>query len=392
MPLRQTWNARLKLSVLDQHGNAVIPELVKSYPGIQHIIGPGVVELQPGELYKNVSLNFPLKDYPLVNETTKEKISRSILILTTDTPGVYYSIGTNPMPSGTLSTPRALFDFSAEPMQFTANAAPSYDDETPRFRNYNDTKTVLAAGFEGPIFRFQRLTDQQVKYGGYTGFLPQAYSASAEPRGEARLIWGRENPQHLGSADDQLSFCFWCKRPVDGTSTWFTLLSYPYLQSTREDDIPAWMGTNIDLSWFEEMFPGHLGLSGAAVRVLEITQPDDYEDKWRFIQGRKQDFQLFGLAVPVGTDISWDRVTACAFASGSLPTDSGHYFSPVFVLPEAATMRRLDVMAVESILWGGTAAVADCHEEKYYDRLGASLVLTAPPGQTARVQYFLGLV
>lgn len=392
MPLNQTWNARLKLSVLDQHGNAVLPELVKSYPGIQHIVGPGVIELKDGETYKHISLNFPLKAYPSVSQTTKAKISRSLLILTTDTPGVYYSIGSDPMPAGTLSTPRAIFDFSNEPMQFTENAAPSFDDETPRFRNYNDTKAAAAAGFEGPIFRFQRLTNQQVKYGGYTGYLPPAYSASAEPRGEARFIWGRDNPQNFGSANDSLSFCFWCKRPDDGTSTWFTLLSYPFLPTTIESDLSATIGTDEDLNWFEEMFPGHLGMTGAAVRVMEITQPTDYENKWRFIQGRKQDFQLFGLGVPVGTDIDWSRITACSIASGSLPVDSGHYFSPVFMLPEAAVMRRLDVMAVESILWGGTETVQDCGNSDYYDRLGASLVISAPPGQTARVQYFLGLV
>jgi hypothetical protein len=212
--------------------------------------------------------------------------------------------------------------------------------------------------------------------------------------GVSRLIWGRDNPQNLGSVDDSLVMCFWVRDRNPASGVWFTLLSYPFDSLTNPNDVAVAAGTTDDLGWLEDMRAGEVNIAGAAGRRYIMNPHADDEDRWRLFQVRKQDMEAFreGTA-PADIDIDWTRITACEFSNPNIiDADSEFYFSPVFLMSEAQVMRRLDTIAVETILFGGLVDINDCYDRDYYERTGATLVLSAPPGHTARVQYFFGIV
>jgi hypothetical protein len=382
------YRARLRLRLVDTKlGTPVIPDVVKEYGNLQHILGPGEIELRPGDTYRKVEIPNPLLAYPAVSQDQDVLLPRTVLVLTTDTPGVYYSFASESPSPDALSTPRVLADFSEEPHQTLLFAdTPNYDDETPRWKDTSAT-TVVGGTLTRP--RMKRVTDQPISYGGYAGHLPYDLNGGTNLNlGEARFIWGRANAVNLGKGNDSLVFCFWLKRQKGGAALHFQLMSYPYRHDTRESDLSATIGTPEDSVAMTAILPGEIGFSEPYAYVNISGHLTEHDDKWRLIQVRKPEFTMDQNNSTKNMD--WTRVTrmslACsAVAGGSQDGTEGIHFGPIFLMQEAQNMRRLDTAVVETLRWAGVVA-----HDGYFDRSGVRLILTAPPGRTAKVKYFMG--
>lgn len=382
------FRARLRVSLTDvKTGAPIVPDQNRDYGSLKHIIGPGEIELRPGESYRKLVIPHPLSTYPSVAQDRTVLLPRSLLVLATDTPGVMYSLGTGAPSTNALSTPRLLADFKDAPFQVTLQAdTPNYDPVTPR---YIDSQATTTVGPTVQYLRLKRVTDQIVKYGGWTGYIPSDLNGFDFPFGESRYMWGRDNKVNLGSLTDNLVFCFWINRNIGGSTAWLTLLSYPYRPNTKESDLSATAGTPTDANMIKEMFPGETQIANEPFSYAEISgfAAGVTDDRWRFVQVRKQDFTHNEMGT--GQTIDMERITWMSVASGSLGgttgLGTGIHFGPIFLMQEAMNFRRLDTAAIETILWDGE------NTDDYQNRDSVNLILTAPPDRTAKVKYFLGI-
>lgn len=368
-----TYQARLKFRVTDLRSGEDLISHMRTYPGLNHIIGPGVINLSPGQTHVRLEIPNPLATLAGSGVATGID-TRSVIVLATDTPGVLYNISTAAPDREALKPPFILTDLGGtiRTQNFNTNPTPVYADPG----NWLNQSPVSGTNLN---MRMKTVTKQRIHQGTLTGEIDGVTIPGPFGPGEARFVFGRNNKVNLGSPNDGMSFGFWAKRSnALVTGMFIGLGSHPYTVETNELDLADTDGDENDTNYLTTM-----GVAGTFFppQFHSVATVMAGNNLWQFVQYEKPDLTIAQLS---GVDPDWSRITWASF-NGGFNTGDDLFFGPLWVISRGFGFRSLDTYAVETLHWNDPGSVT------IRDRTSIALTIHAPPTYSAKVQYFVGI-
>lgn len=372
----RTFQARVKFALRDILTGDELMAYDERFNGLLHIMGPTTINLGAGEVYNSLDLGSELKSYVS---------GASVLVLATDTPGVQYVVGADPIPRAAL-TPRYLLtgaedilsgDFSSAPSATYAGAG-----------NWLNHTGAPGAGAYANVeaMRYAIGEDYPVQMNGNTILIQ-----GADAQGNnlhfpcVRHIWGRDNKVDLGAVNDSLEFRWW-QRIGTGPPGHFRFGSYPYTTETREEDLADATGATTDPVYAAPPSNVEATVQNAmgAFYQYEGSADQGVDNIWSTTEAPKSFFTAFNH--PVSAEAcDWSRITWFEYLMDYGATSPGttNYCGPIGLIHRGQGYRTLDTCAVELLNFTDASGP--------YDRSRISITLLAPTAHAARVQLFLGV-
>lgn len=372
--MSRTVQARVRMALRDIRTGRELMAYDERFNGLQHWLGPLTLKLTPGQTHQRLNLGSTIRDY--VSGT-------SVLVLTTDTPGVIYTIGANPVDENAMAPGYLLTGAETVLEQdFVASPSPSHDAAGSWLHN-TSTWSDLAGEY---YFLFDTLATGQVSHGGVTIKCPVTDDIGVDHnRRSIRYVWGRNNKVNLGGLNDPLEFRQWIKAGAleEGQAHVLRFGSYPYGTTTREEDLADTDGAITDVTYSKpttdntailatRMGP-YFNYSGIDSKMQAGQWSATYSTKTEFV-AKNDDFGK----VPDWSRITWMEL----YLSNSVGDDLE--MGPLAVLYRSQGMRFLDTVAIETLDFNGS-------EGSLYDRSNIAMTFIGPPNHHAKVQIFLGV-